>query len=49
MKEHETVTANNNRHARLGLTDGQVLDMYKYMVLARKFDERNLSAACGQN
>ncbi|MEC0255058.1 thiamine pyrophosphate-dependent dehydrogenase E1 component subunit alpha [Paenibacillus lautus] len=42
MKEHETVTANNNRHEQLGLTDGQVLDMYKYMVLARKFDERNL-------
>ncbi|OIA99035.1 2-oxoisovalerate dehydrogenase [Paenibacillus sp. LC231] len=42
MKEHKTVTANNNRHAQLGLTDGQVLDMYKYMVLARKFDERNL-------
>ncbi|WP_339292954.1 thiamine pyrophosphate-dependent dehydrogenase E1 component subunit alpha [Paenibacillus sp. FSL W8-0187] len=42
MKKHETVTANNNRHEQLGLTDGQVLDMYKYMVLARKFDERNL-------
>ncbi|OMF73042.1 thiamine pyrophosphate-dependent dehydrogenase E1 component subunit alpha [Paenibacillus glucanolyticus] len=42
MKEHETVTENNNRHEQLGLTDGQVLDMYKYMVLARKFDERNL-------
>lgn len=42
MKEQETVTANNNRHEQLGLTDGQVLDMYKYMVLARKFDERNL-------
>ncbi|MBY0160372.1 thiamine pyrophosphate-dependent dehydrogenase E1 component subunit alpha [Paenibacillus lautus] len=42
MKEQEIVTANNNRHEQLGLTDGQVLDMYKYMVLARKFDERNL-------
>lgn len=42
MKEQETVTTNNNRHEQLGLTDGQVLDMYKYMVLARKFDERNL-------
>ena len=47
MKEHETVTANNNRHA-LGLTDGQVLDMYKYMVLARKFDERNLPRRAGK-
>jgi len=42
MKEQENVTTNNNRHEQLGLSDGQVLDMYKYMVLARKFDERNL-------
>ncbi|GAE04586.1 branched-chain alpha-keto acid dehydrogenase, E1 component, alpha subunit [Paenibacillus sp. JCM 10914] len=40
-QEQEKVTT-NNRHEQLGLTDGQVLDMYKYMVLARKFDERNL-------
>ncbi|WP_054957191.1 thiamine pyrophosphate-dependent dehydrogenase E1 component subunit alpha [Paenibacillus dakarensis] len=41
MIEKETVTE-KNRHEQLGLTDGQVLDMYKYMVLARKFDERNM-------
>lgn len=41
MKERETISE-NNRHAQLGLTDGQVLDMYKYMLLARKFDERNM-------
>ncbi|MFC7681941.1 thiamine pyrophosphate-dependent dehydrogenase E1 component subunit alpha [Paenibacillus sp. GCM10028914] len=41
MKEQETITE-KNRHEQLGLTDGQVLDMYKYMVLARKFDERNM-------
>jgi len=42
MKEQETMASKTNRHEQLGLTDGQVLDMYKYMVLARKFDERNL-------
>lgn len=41
MKERETIPK-KNRHEQLGLTDGQVLDMYKYMVLARKFDERNM-------
>ncbi|MCC3379212.1 thiamine pyrophosphate-dependent dehydrogenase E1 component subunit alpha [Paenibacillus farraposensis] len=30
------------RHEQLGLTNGQVIDMYKYMLLARKFDERNM-------
>ena len=29
-----------NRHEALGLTDEQVLDMYKTMLLARKLDER---------
>ncbi|MFC4078191.1 thiamine pyrophosphate-dependent dehydrogenase E1 component subunit alpha [Salinithrix halophila] len=29
-----------SRHEALGLTDGQVLDMYRYMLLARKIDER---------
>ncbi|AZB43486.1 thiamine pyrophosphate-dependent dehydrogenase E1 component subunit alpha [Bacillus sp. FJAT-42376] len=29
-----------NRHAALGLTDDQVLEMYKTMVMARKIDER---------
>lgn len=28
------------RHTDLGLTDEQVLDMYRYMLLARKIDER---------
>ncbi|PAD79645.1 MULTISPECIES: thiamine pyrophosphate-dependent dehydrogenase E1 component subunit alpha [Paenibacillus] len=42
MKEQDTMTSNKLRHEQLGLTDGQVIDMYKYMVLARKFDERNL-------
>ncbi|UFJ42885.1 thiamine pyrophosphate-dependent dehydrogenase E1 component subunit alpha [Brevibacillus humidisoli] len=29
-----------NRHAAVGLTDQQVLDMYYYMLLARRIDER---------
>lgn len=29
-----------NRHQAVGLTDEQVLDMYRYMLLARKVDER---------
>ncbi|MBA4495022.1 thiamine pyrophosphate-dependent dehydrogenase E1 component subunit alpha [Paenactinomyces guangxiensis] len=30
----------NLKHSALGLTDEQVLDMYRYMLLARKIDER---------
>ncbi|PTX52199.1 branched-chain alpha-keto acid dehydrogenase E1 component [Melghirimyces profundicolus] len=30
----------NERHDELGLSDEQVLDMYRYMLLARKIDER---------
>jgi len=30
-----------SRHKTLGLSDEQVLDMYKMMLLARKFDERS--------
>jgi len=30
------------RHEQLGLSETEVVDMYKYMVLARKFDERCL-------
>ncbi len=30
----------NNRHRSLGLTDEQVVNMYRYMLLARKIDER---------
>lgn len=41
MDSQETVQT-VNRHERLGLSDGQVIDMYRYMLLARKFDERNL-------
>ncbi len=29
-----------NRHTSLGLSDNDVLDMYRYMVLTRKIDER---------
>lgn len=31
-----------NRHHQLGLSDGQVIDMYRYMTLSRKYDERSL-------
>ncbi|MDR0266581.1 thiamine pyrophosphate-dependent dehydrogenase E1 component subunit alpha [Paenibacillus sp.] len=31
-----------HEHEQLGLSNGQVIDMYRYMLLARKFDERNL-------
>jgi len=31
-----------SKHQSLGLTDEQVQDMYRYMVMARKFDERSL-------
>ncbi|AWB45079.1 2-oxoisovalerate dehydrogenase [Paenibacillus sp. CAA11] len=30
------------KHEQLGLSDREVVEMYKYMLLARKFDERNL-------
>lgn len=30
------------KHEQVGLTDAEVVDMYKYMLLARKFDERNM-------
>jgi len=30
------------QHEQLGLSDAEVVDMYRYMLLARKFDERNL-------
>ncbi|MBY9081536.1 thiamine pyrophosphate-dependent dehydrogenase E1 component subunit alpha [Paenibacillus sp. HN-1] len=41
MDTQETVQG-VNRHEPLGLTDGQVIDMYRYMLLARKYDERSL-------
>lgn len=31
-----------SKHEQLGLSDAKVVDMYKYMLLARKFDERNM-------
>lgn len=30
------------KHEQLGLTNAEVVDMYKYMLLARKYDERSL-------
>ncbi|GAB6990390.1 thiamine pyrophosphate-dependent dehydrogenase E1 component subunit alpha [Paenibacillus pini] len=41
MNDKGTVNAVNN-HEPLGLSDGQVIDMYRCMLQARKFDERNL-------
>jgi len=38
----KAITRETARHRELGLTDGQVLDMYRYMVLGRKYDERAL-------
>ncbi|MEF2964435.1 thiamine pyrophosphate-dependent dehydrogenase E1 component subunit alpha [Paenibacillus sp. M1] len=35
-------TTTQPKHEQLGLSDAEVVDMYKYMLLARKFDERNL-------
>lgn len=41
--ESQGTTANTiSRHKQLGLTDGQVIDMYRYMQLGRKYDERSL-------
>ncbi len=34
------MTTSTKRHEAVGLTDEQVLDMYYYMLLARKIDER---------
>ncbi|GIP20190.1 thiamine pyrophosphate-dependent dehydrogenase E1 component subunit alpha [Paenibacillus sp. J22TS3] len=30
------------RHEQLGLSHAEVIDMYRYMLMARKYDERNL-------
>ena len=30
----------NNRHKALGLSDDDILSMYRYMLLTRKIDER---------
>lgn len=35
-------TKTQPKHEQLGLKDAEVVDMYRYMLLARKFDERNL-------
>lgn len=35
-------TKTQPKHEQLGLSNAEVVDMYKYMLLARKFDERNL-------
>ena len=37
-----SVTEATSRHKQVGLSDAKVVDMYKYIVLARKYDERNL-------
>lgn len=39
---HLTEAQTGAKHKQLGLSDEQVVDMYKYMLLARKFDERNM-------
>lgn len=38
----KSVTQTQHKHEQLGLSDTEVVDMYKYMLLARKFDELNL-------
>ncbi|WP_410768280.1 thiamine pyrophosphate-dependent dehydrogenase E1 component subunit alpha [Fontibacillus sp. BL9] len=35
-------TTTQPKHEQLGMSDAEVVDMYKYMLLARKFDERNM-------
>lgn len=39
---HETSVQPLTRHQRLGLSDGQIIDMYTKMLLARRYDERVL-------
>lgn len=39
MKAEGTIDQ-QTRHEQIGLTDAQAIEMYKYMLLARKFDER---------
>lgn len=41
MNEKSVVNA-KTRHEQLGLTDIEVVDMYKYILLARKYDERSM-------
>lgn len=41
MNEKSAVNT-KTKHEQLGLTDSEVVDMYKYILLARKFDERNM-------
>ncbi|GIQ69419.1 thiamine pyrophosphate-dependent dehydrogenase E1 component subunit alpha [Xylanibacillus composti] len=41
MKQ-EISAVSTTRHEQLGLTDAQVLEIYRTMLLARKFDERSL-------
>src|SRR5699024_6122286 len=40
VNKKEGLFMTKNRHTELGLTDEQVLDMFKTMLLARKIDER---------
>lgn len=39
---NESATKQKDRHLVLGLSNERVVDMYKMMLLARKFDERSL-------
>jgi len=39
---NETSIGQTTKHRQLGLTDEQAIEMYKYMIKARKFDERAL-------
>src|SRR5699024_12403489 len=38
--DKERINMKANRHTSLGLSDEDVLEMYRYMLLARKLDER---------
>ncbi len=39
---HKSSAVETTRHEQLGLTDAQVLEMYRTMLLSRRFDERGL-------
>ena len=38
----KTITEYEITHRELGLSDEQAVDMYRYMLMARKYDERGL-------
>ncbi|WP_046214961.1 thiamine pyrophosphate-dependent dehydrogenase E1 component subunit alpha [Paenibacillus wulumuqiensis] len=41
MKAEGTIDQ-QTRHGKLGLSDAQAIEIYRYMMMARKFDERSL-------